>query len=122
MPPWQVLTLHQQSIGASIGQPIEHMRFVRSQDRTIGDKLCPVFIIAAKAVSYTHLDVYKRQGASFVTLTINGRLRGCIGTLEAYQPLANDVQEHALAAAFRDHRFSPVQMCIRDRFKSYLPV
>ncbi|MGI6741367.1 MAG: AmmeMemoRadiSam system protein A [Brevefilum sp.] len=51
----------------------------------------------------------QEQRASFVTLTINGRLRGCIGTLEAYQPLANDVQEHALAAAFRDHRFSPVQ-------------
>jgi len=48
------------------------------------------------------------QGASFVTLTINGQLRGCIGTLEAYQPLMLDVQEHAVAAATQDYRFLPV--------------
>ncbi len=48
-------------------------------------------------------------GASFVTLTINGRLRGCIGALEAYQPLAEDVREHAVAAALEDYRFPPVQ-------------
>lgn len=49
------------------------------------------------------------KGASFVTLTKEGRLRGCIGTLEAYQPLAKDVQEHAVAAALQDPRFPPVQ-------------
>jgi AmmeMemoRadiSam system protein A len=49
------------------------------------------------------------NGASFVTLTKNGRLRGCIGTLEAYQPLAVDVQEHAVAAALEDPRFPKVQ-------------
>ena len=48
------------------------------------------------------------DGASFVTLTINGRLRGCIGALEAYQPLALDVQEHTVAAALNDYRFPPV--------------
>jgi AmmeMemoRadiSam system protein A len=47
-------------------------------------------------------------GASFVTLTIDGDLRGCIGSLEARQPLAADVQEHAGDAAFRDFRFSPL--------------
>jgi hypothetical protein len=49
------------------------------------------------------------DGASFVTLTIDDRLRGCIGTLEAYQPLAKDVQEHAVAAALQDFRFPNVQ-------------
>jgi len=49
------------------------------------------------------------NGASFVTLTINDRLRGCIGTLEAYQPLAEDVQEHAVAAALQDFRFPNVE-------------
>jgi len=48
------------------------------------------------------------DGASFVTLTKNGNLRGCIGTLEAYQPLAMDVQEHAIAAAHHDPRFPRV--------------
>lgn len=48
-------------------------------------------------------------GAAFVTLTKEGELRGCIGTLEAYQPLAEDVREHAAAAALEDFRFPPVR-------------
>jgi AmmeMemoRadiSam system protein A len=47
-------------------------------------------------------------GASFVTLTHQGNLRGCIGALEPYLPLAEDVREHAVAAALQDYRFPPV--------------
>ena len=47
-------------------------------------------------------------GATFVTLTQKGQLRGCIGSLEAYRPLAVDVGENAIAAAFRDPRFAPL--------------
>lgn len=50
----------------------------------------------------------REQGASFVTLTRRGELRGCIGALTAYQPLAEDVREHAAAAALEDYRFPPV--------------
>lgn len=50
----------------------------------------------------------REEGASFVTLTIHGELRGCIGALEAYRPLADDVREHAVAASLRDPRFPPV--------------
>lgn len=50
----------------------------------------------------------QRPGASFVTLTQNGELRGCIGSLEAHRPLLQDVQANALAAAFHDPRFAPV--------------
>ncbi len=53
--------------------------------------------------------VLQEPGASFVTLTIHGYLRGCVGALEPYQSLAEDVREHALAAAFQDYRFPPVQ-------------
>jgi AmmeMemoRadiSam system protein A len=49
-------------------------------------------------------------GAAFVTLTQHGKLRGCIGSLEAWRPLARDVQENALAAAFRDPRFHPLSV------------
>jgi AmmeMemoRadiSam system protein A len=51
----------------------------------------------------------RANGASFVTLTIHGELRGCIGALEARQPLAADVCEHAMAAALEDPRFQPVR-------------
>ncbi len=50
----------------------------------------------------------REDGASFVTLTVHGQLRGCIGALESYQPLAQDVREHAVAAALEDPRFPPV--------------
>jgi uncharacterized protein len=50
----------------------------------------------------------RADGAAFVTLTVHGNLRGCIGALEPYQPLVDDVREHAVAAALEDYRFTPV--------------
>ena len=47
----------------------------------------------------------REEGSSFVTITLYGQLRGCIGALEAYQPLAEDVRAHAVAAALKDPRF-----------------
>ena len=59
----------------------------------------------------------KTDGASFVTLTIHGELRGCIGALEPYQPLVQDVREHAVAAALEDPRFPPVSPDELDRIE-----
>lgn len=50
----------------------------------------------------------QEPGASFVTLTEAGNLRGCIGSLRARQPLGADVAEHAVDAATHDPRFAPV--------------
>lgn len=47
-------------------------------------------------------------GAAFVTLRRHGELLGCIGALEAYEELGRDIAEHALAAAFDDPRFPPL--------------
>lgn len=49
-------------------------------------------------------------GATFVTLTCGGGLRGCIGTLEAHRALGDDVRHNALGAAFRDPRFTPLTL------------
>ena len=54
-------------------------------------------------------------GASFVTLTVRGQLRGCIGTLEAYQPLAKDVRQRAAQAATQDYRFPKVRPAEVDK-------
>lgn len=59
----------------------------------------------------------QQPGATFVTLTNQGELRGCIGTLEAYRPLQQDVCQNALAAAFRDPRFPPLQANELDETK-----
>lgn len=50
-----------------------------------------------------------QPGATFVTLTINRELRGCIGALEATLSLAEDVRVHAVAAALEDYRFPGVR-------------
>ena len=52
----------------------------------------------------------QQLGASFVTLTSKaGALRGCIGAIDPYLPLVQDVREHAVAAATQDYRFPPVR-------------
>jgi AmmeMemoRadiSam system protein B/AmmeMemoRadiSam system protein A len=51
---------------------------------------------------------FQSPGAAFVTLTKQGQLRGCIGSLQAMRPLAEDVRANAKAAALRDPRFAPV--------------
>ena len=51
----------------------------------------------------------QEAGSSFITLTAHGQLRGCIGSLEPYESLAEDVREHAVAAALKDPRFPAVR-------------
>lgn len=53
-------------------------------------------------------DELKKQLASFVTLNLHGRLRGCIGSLAAHRQLLVDIAHNAQAAAFQDSRFSAV--------------
>lgn len=51
---------------------------------------------------------WHEQGV-FVTLTEDGALRGCIGTIMPVSPLVNAVAENAVSAAFGDPRFEPVE-------------
>ncbi|HKU70331.1 MAG TPA: AmmeMemoRadiSam system protein A [Burkholderiales bacterium] len=50
----------------------------------------------------------KEHGACFITVRRDDKLRGCIGTLRAHRALADDVRANAVAAAFRDPRFAPL--------------
>jgi AmmeMemoRadiSam system protein A len=78
----------------------------------------PVLLAIARAAVGSALDEplpapedapwLKKRGACFVTLTQRGRLRGCMGSLDARQPLLADVKENAVAAATRDWRFAPL--------------
>jgi len=54
-------------------------------------------------------DALQSAAATFVTLFTAGELHGCIGSLEARRPLAIDVHENALGAAFLDARFDPLR-------------
>ena len=57
----------------------------------------------------------QEPGACFVTLTQNGQLRGCIGSLTAHRPLGDDVRANAVAAALRDPRFPALAVAEWDR-------
>jgi len=53
-------------------------------------------------------DLLRAPAACFVTLTLEGQLRGCIGTLSADAPLCEAVVRYAERAAFDDPRFPPL--------------
>jgi len=57
----------------------------------------------------------RRHAATFVTLRIDGGLRGCIGTIDPRRPLGDDVAHNAHAAAYRDPRFEPLARDERER-------
>ena len=79
-----------------------------------GQTLLPIARASIAGALGQHLDAreeapwLQEPGACFVTLTQQGELRGCIGTLEARRPLLADVKANARAAAFQDPRFSPL--------------
>ena len=62
------------------------------------------------------------HGACFVTLNKAGRLRGCIGSPEAWRALATDVAENAFRAAFKDPRFAPLKSDETDQLDIHLSV
>ncbi len=64
----------------------------------------------------------RAQRATFVTLKIEGRLRGCMGKLEATCPLAEDAARSAFAAAFRDPRFPPVTEADAEQLQIHVSV
>jgi len=50
-------------------------------------------------------------GGAFVTVRCNGRLRGCIGRVDADTSLAETVAQAAIGAALHDPRFPPIREC-----------
>lgn len=98
------MSKHEQNRSAGLDQPDEEkgstlLTLARSE---IASKL------GHERSSPVQADWLDEPGACFVTLTRQGELRGCIGTLEAHRPLGLDVRENAVAAAFRDPRFMPL--------------
>lgn len=63
-----------------------------------------------------------RRAAVFITLTTDGALRGCIGSLDAQLPLAEAVANSAFNAAFRDRRFKPLEADELERIRIEISV
>ncbi len=77
----------------------------------IGEKL-----YGRNSTPYPSLEdiIFSKQFGLFVTLTIDGNLRGCIGYVEGFKPIREAVKEMAIEAAFHDPRFHPLQ---KDEYK-----
>jgi AmmeMemoRadiSam system protein B/AmmeMemoRadiSam system protein A len=99
---------------------VGYAAFALFEPATVADDLGPALLVRARNAITARLDqptqaevthpALALPGATFVTLTQNGQLRGCIGSLEAHRPLDQDVRANAVAAAFRDPRFSPLTL------------
>ena len=64
--------------------------------------------VVDKEAFYRNFSELKEQGATFVTLTKKGELRGCIGSIVPHRDLLTDLIENAKSAAFKDPRFAPL--------------
>lgn len=61
-------------------------------------------------------EMYAHRAGVFVSIKKEGRLRGCIGTLQATQPsIAEEILHNAISAAVNDPRFSPIEPEELDR-------
>ena len=77
---------------------------------------------ALQLIAEREMSALQAKRASFVTLERQGRLRGCIGHLQAVTALARDVAENAYAAAFRDPRFAPLSTQEFDDLEVHISV
>ena len=64
----------------------------------------------------------QQPGASFVTLTIQHQLRGCVGMLQPTRPLVEDVAHNAYSAAFEDTRFPPLSAAEYDQLAYHISI
>jgi len=108
------------------------MTAARKRDETLPDDLKPILrkiarkAIAARLKGFEYTPEYSesldiRRGA-FVTLKIDGQLRGCIGHTHAREPLYQLIAEMAVAAAFDDPRFTPLTEDEKDRLEYEISV
>jgi AmmeMemoRadiSam system protein A len=118
-PPNDCITTLCYTSSDTIGVPEDNEMSIelRSEDRDILLNLANAAIVASvgegSLPSTDHIALPQRltePGASFVTLKIGGQLRGCMGTIEAKLPLAEDVTKNASSAALRDPRFPTVTL------------
>jgi AmmeMemoRadiSam system protein B/AmmeMemoRadiSam system protein A len=70
----------------------------------------------------TYPPALREVRSTFVTLKLDGELRGCIGSLEAARPLVSDVARSAYKAAYEDPRFPPVSAEERGRLEIHVSV
>ncbi len=96
----------QRKVGVDLGlTPEEKKALLELARKTIEAKCCGDRAPEPAAQS----PAFNELRGAFVTLHKQGNLRGCIGQIQARQPLVRTVAEMAVAAAFEDPRFPPLR-------------
>ena len=90
--------------------PEEGQCLLRLARATIAEQLkCPIDRDDLRSIQTAlQAPVFNTRCGVFVTLSLEGALRGCIGSLSASEPLAENVRRNAINAAFHDPRFAPL--------------
>ena len=97
--------------------PAEGQCLVRLARATIAEQLkSPIDSDDLRSIKMAlQATVFRARCGVFVTLSLEGTLRGCIGSLTASEPLAETVRRTAVNAAFHDPRFPPLDRGELDR-------
>ena len=103
---------------SSLARPLKQ-RLLELAGESIKQGLCGE-AIAVRADDYP--EPLRASRATFVTLHVEEKLRGCIGTLEARRPLVEDVASNAYGAAFRDTRFSALTWPEYERLDIHISI
>jgi AmmeMemoRadiSam system protein A len=88
---------------------LDHARTAIIDSLHAEPKLSVPTAVARHAVMKDASALLAEHGASFISLSIDDVLRGCIGSIEPSRVLADDVWRNAQRAAFKDPRFAPLR-------------
>ena len=117
----RVITIKAPPVKPSPGMPSGESSF-GNETRALLDRNGPALLkLAAEAIQAVldkkvpfriettkYAPELSKQGAAFVTLDKDHKLRGCIGTITPHRTLLSDIAENACKAAFQDPRFPPL--------------
>jgi hypothetical protein len=87
------------------------MEYIENNYQKLIPQLCKIILKSGfekGKVTIQYPQILDEDGACFVTLEKDGKLRGCIGSIVAHRPLITDLVENTKNAAFNDRRFKPV--------------
>ena len=103
---------------SALTPPLKH-QLLESARESIKKSLCGE-ILTVNAVDYP--EPLRIPRATFVTLHVDGKLHGCVGTLEACRPLVEDVVSNARSAAFHDSRFPALTWPEFERLEIHISI
>jgi len=82
---------------------------------TIADKLGITTNTSDTLENHLSNSVFGQKRGTFVTLKIDGCLRGCIGCLTPFESIKDGIKRNALNSAFNDNRFMPLSVAEYDK-------